>query len=36
MIERSTASSSPASPLIERVPPHDLEAEMAVLGSILL
>ncbi len=39
MIERLSPSPPAASgplPAIERVPPHDLEAEMAVLGSILL
>ncbi len=34
MIERVPTPTTPAA--IERVPPHDLEAEMAVLGSILL
>ncbi len=34
MIDRTTPSV--ANSLIERVPPHDLEAELAVLGSILL
>jgi len=34
MIDRSTPL--PPATLLERVPPHSLEAEMAVLGSILL
>ena len=34
MIDRAT--SLPPASLLERVPPHSLEAEMAVLGSILL
>jgi len=37
MIDRSPAASpAPSAAPIERVPPHDLEAEMAVLGSVLL
>jgi replicative DNA helicase len=38
MIERAAppVPSKPSAALIERLPPHDLEAEMAVLASILL
>ena len=42
MIDRGGAGdggsggSSAAAEFIDRVPPHDIEAEMAVLGSVLL
>lgn len=36
MIDRAAAGAPGAAERIERVPPHDLEGEMAVLGSILL
>jgi replicative DNA helicase len=36
MIDRATVPASGAVPAIERVPPHDVEAEMAVLGSLLM
>lgn len=36
MIERAVGESPPPKGLLERVPPHSLEAEMAVLGSLLV
>ena len=37
MIDRGTPdASAPPRGLLERVPPHSLEAEMAVLGSLLV
>ncbi len=36
MIDRSPTPATPSRETIERVPPHSLKAEMAVLGSVLL